>query len=53
MKKNLKPGGPDFAKTHPDPEDRIADVRLLLGSGQPSPVPATRRQRFERALARI
>ena len=53
MKKNLKPGGPDFAKTHPDPEDRIADVRLLLGSGQPSPVPATRWQRFERALARI
>ena len=32
MKKQLKPGGMDFAKTHPDPKDRIEDIRPLVGS---------------------
>ncbi|MFZ5571865.1 MAG: M48 family metallopeptidase [Thermodesulfobacteriota bacterium] len=27
MKTRIRPGGPDFAKTHPSPEDRIADIR--------------------------
>ncbi|MEW6440341.1 MAG: M48 family metalloprotease [bacterium] len=53
MKRNLKPGGPDFAKTHPDPEDRMADVRLLIGAASASPAPAARQQRFEKALSRL
>lgn len=53
MKKNLKPGGLDFAKTHPDPEDRIADVQLLIGSASRSPIPAARQQRFATALGKI
>jgi predicted Zn-dependent protease len=53
MKKNLKPGGLDFAKTHPDPEDRIADVQLLIGSASRSPTPAARQQRFATALGKI
>ena len=41
MKKQLRPGGLDFAKTHPDPMDRIADIRPLV-SGSPAPAPSPR-----------
>ncbi|MDR3557397.1 MAG: M48 family metalloprotease [Syntrophobacteraceae bacterium] len=44
MKKQLKPGGLDFAKTHPDPMDRIADIRPVL-SGWPASAPSAQRQR--------
>lgn len=40
MKSKLKPGGPDFAKTHPAPQDRITAVEKTL-AGQPA-VTATR-----------
>ncbi len=54
MDRDLEPGGLDFAKTHPDPADRIADIEKnddLRGfSGTP---PAVRQARFERALGRI
>lgn len=30
MEKNLKPGGHDFAKTHPAPADRIAELAKLI-----------------------
>jgi len=54
MDKELEPGGLDFAKTHPDPQDRIEDIDkddALSGfSGGP---PAARQARFERALGRI
>lgn len=48
MKKQLKPGGMDFAKTHPDPADRIRDIEKKM-AGSPAFEPAVARQkRFER-----
>jgi len=48
MEKRLKPGGPDFAKTHPSPASRIADLPASA-RGQVTDSPA-RRARFEKAL---
>ncbi len=50
MKKDLKPGGPDFAKTHPDPEDRIRDIEKEIGRYSPVQSPAVRQERFVRNL---
>ncbi len=53
MKKRLRPGGLDFAKTHPDPRDRIADIRPFV-SGRPAAPPSARRQkRFQAAVSNI
>ncbi len=52
MKTRLKPGGLDFAKTHPDPADRIEEVQEtcgLLAPPQASPPPA-RQARYLAAL---
>jgi predicted Zn-dependent protease len=53
MEKRLKPGGHDFAQTHPTPESRIEDVNQLIGNYQPAPVPPIRQARFEDALGAI
>ncbi len=54
MEKKLKPGGVDFAKTHPDPEDRIKDVQGAIGKAAPAaPAPAARKARFQAALGAI
>jgi predicted Zn-dependent protease len=50
MKKQLKPGGLDFAKTHPDPNDRIEYIRPLVGNLSTKPSPPERQRRFEAAL---
>lgn len=54
MDRRLDPGGLDFAKTHPDPEDRIADIQNDhdLGAFVSAP-PAVRQARYERALGGI
>ncbi len=54
METRLKPGGLDFAKTHPAPEVRIKAVEKVLGDwpNVPSSNP-TREQRFETALAGV
>jgi predicted Zn-dependent protease len=52
MGRRLKPGGADFARTHPDPEDRIAE---LTSSGR-RPADADiklRRERFQGQLGGI
>lgn len=48
MKKGLKPGGLDFMKTHPDPNDRIGEVRKLLSKTTASipAAPPARQARF-------
>lgn len=53
MGKRLKPGGLDFAKTHPSPASRIEDI-LSTGAGGPSPpAPPARQARFLKALGGV
>ncbi|MBE0556611.1 MAG: M48 family metalloprotease [Proteobacteria bacterium] len=47
MRKNLKAGGLDFAKTHPAPDDRIAEIQ------KNAPASAARLQRFQQTLGAI
>jgi len=52
MAKHMKPGGPGFARTHPDPNDRIDAVSPAL-SGKPNPAePRVRHERFVTAVRR-
>lgn len=54
MERQMKPGRLDFASTHPPPNDRISDVRRMLGGGVTVvPPPAERVQRFNSAMAGI
>ncbi|OQW97577.1 MAG: peptidase M48 [Verrucomicrobia bacterium A1] len=46
MGKGHKPGGPGFAKTHPDPAVRIAEIRAMLSAPSPVAPPPVRQQRF-------
>jgi predicted Zn-dependent protease len=47
---HLKPGGKDFSKTHPDPKERIFEVKKLMGT-VPGPAPSpVRNQRFIDAM---
>jgi beta-barrel assembly-enhancing protease len=57
MKSRITPGGLDFAKTHPDPKDRIVEVEKTLAS---TPVvsaapqaQAARQARYQAALGNI
>ncbi len=47
MKKHLKPGGLDFAKTHPDPQDRMNEIKAVLIGAKPVQEPAVRHARFQ------
>jgi predicted Zn-dependent protease len=53
MKRNLKPGGVDFAKTHPSPDDRIAEIRKMSPRYAAVPPPASRQMRFQQAMGNI
>ena len=53
MKKNLKAGGLDFAKTHPAPDDRMAEIQKKGLAYATVPVPAPRQTRFQQALGNI
>jgi len=52
MEKRLKPGGLDFAKTHPSPGSRINDIESISGSAALAEPPA-RHERFRKALGNI
>ena len=52
MEKQLKPGGLDFAKTHPSPGSRIADIESLVGRAALTEPPA-RHERFRKAMGSI
>ena len=62
MKTRLKPGGKDFAKTHPDPAERVAYIEQAI-KGQPvgpsaaaaaAPTAVSKRQaRYKAALGKI
>jgi len=53
MTKNLKAGGLDFAKTHPAPQDRIAEIKKQGLAYAAVPAPAPRQKRFLRAFGNI
>ncbi|HVO68207.1 MAG TPA: M48 family metalloprotease [Syntrophales bacterium] len=53
MAKKLKPGGADFAKTHPAPQDRIEEIRSHNPAYAPVAAPQVRQERFLKAVARI
>ena len=53
MEKRLKPGGTDFAKTHPPPEVRIAAIRKLIDDAPPLPPSLVRDRRFALAMKGI
>ena len=54
MQKNLKPGGLDFAKTHPDPGSRSTDVLKAIGEQPPfRAVTAVRQRRFEQTIGKL
>lgn len=52
MEKRLKPGGLDFAKTHPSPRSRIKDIESLVGREALTEPPA-RHARFRKAMGNI
>ena len=52
MEGRLKPGGLDFAKTHPSPGSRIADIESIVGRAALTEPPA-RHERFRSAMGNI
>jgi len=52
MKKQLKPGGLDFAKTHPSPDSRIEDISQWTGNYEPVKMPIKRQARFLKETGR-
>jgi beta-barrel assembly-enhancing protease len=53
MASRIKPGGTDFAKTHPSPENRIAELKESGISFARGDIPNVRTQRFTKALSRL
>ena len=53
MGRYLVPGRADFARTHPAPESRIAEIEGVLGPYRPVMRPAVRQRRFEEAMAGV
>lgn len=53
MKKHLATDTRGFGKTHPSPEDRIQQVRRLIGLNAAPPAPPAREKRFEAMLGKV
>jgi predicted Zn-dependent protease len=53
MKTRLKPGGMDFAKTHPSPQSRIDEIENDIGKSPPVNMASPRQLRFNRELKDI
>jgi predicted Zn-dependent protease len=53
MERRLKPGGLDFARTHPSPQSRIDDLLQLIGRPTPVRFVEVREVRFAVALAGV
>ena len=53
MAKQMKPGGSDFAKTHPSPQSRLAELRGKGVSQVGVEPPAIRGARFTKALGHL
>ena len=53
METLLKPDGKDFAKTHPSPESRMAELEETIGAYQPVQASPVTQKRFNAALKKI
>lgn len=53
MGKNLKPGGLDFAKTHPSPGSRIEEIESRNAGWKALSAPPARQARFRKAFGNI
>jgi predicted Zn-dependent protease len=53
MEKNLKPGGLDFAKTHPSPRSRIDEIERQHAGGKALAEVPARQARFRKGLGNI
>jgi len=53
MQSRLRPGGPDFARTHPSPVSRMADIQKIIGPLGAVATPAPRQRRFSEYLGGI
>lgn len=53
MDERLEPGGRDFARTHPPPQERIRDIQRMVRSVPQPDIPAARQTRFEQAMQGI
>ena len=53
METRLEPGGRDFAKTHPEPEVRIAEIRKVLAEAPAQPLQVERQARYQAALGSL
>ena len=53
MAKQIKPGGTDFAKTHPSPQNRIAELKKSGTSFTGGKTPAVRNKRFAIAVGNL
>lgn len=53
MDATLKPGGLGFAKTHPAPKDRIAEIQKQIGAYSRVEPPVVRQKRFIDALGKV
>lgn len=53
MQARLRPGGLDFAKTHPSPVSRIADIQKSIGPYQTVAEPDVRQRRFSEYMGGI
>jgi len=53
MEKKLKPGGLDFAKTHPAPRHRITEIQSHNQTFTPVATPNIRQERFLKAIGPI
>lgn len=53
MRQRLKPGGIDFAKTHPSPSDRISGIEKIVGGYAPVKQSKYRQSRFGKHLRKI
>ncbi len=53
MARQMKPGGSDFAKTHPSPQNRIAELNERGKSLAVAETPAIRKERFTKAVGHL
>ena len=53
MARQIKPGGSDFAKTHPSPQNRIAELKASGNSLAVAETPAIRKERFTKAVGHL